>query len=227
MPNNPKPLLLNQGGVPVYPVTDASLVMNLSGPEIFWAVYGTTTYAGIVAAFNAGKKVVCLYDEKVYDLTYIVGSYAGFSAYWDKYAYLVKVSSSDVWSAETNSLQSTYDRVNTLAGYESNAQRYPSTKATYDAIHPAVETTQPAGGFAPNIVYDLGELTGTVTFALATPADANIANAYYWTFSTGSTAPTITWPANLSWAGGSAPTIAANKKYEIMIRNGCASALEF
>ena len=78
----------------------------------------------------------------------------------------------------------------------------------------------------PNVVYDLSELTGTITFALATPTDANIANAYYWTFETGATAPTITWPANITWIDGSAPTISASKHYEIMIRNGYGTYLE-
>lgn len=98
--------------------------------------------------------------------------------------------------------------------------------AVYNEVHPAIATTQPQGGFLPNVVYDLGTITDT-TFALATPSDATIANAYFWTFETGGTAPQITWPVNTTWAGGSAPVVSANKHYEIMIRNGYASALEF
>ena len=90
-----------------------------------------------------------------------------------------------------------------------------------------VATSQPAGGMLPNVVYDLGTLTGTVTFSLATPSDNTIANPYHWTFETGSTAPTITWPSGLTWAGGSAPTINASKHYEVMVRNDYATSLEF
>lgn len=90
-----------------------------------------------------------------------------------------------------------------------------------------LSTVQPQGGFEPNIVYDLGTITGSVTFALASPTDNTVPNPYHWTFETGSTAPTITWPNGLTWAGGSAPTIGASKHYEVLVRNGYASALEF
>ena len=96
----------------------------------------------------------------------------------------------------------------------------------YDEIHPTVASSQPSGGFLPNVMYNLGTLSGNTTFALATPADANIVNHYYWTFDTGSTAPTITWPSSLSWFGGSAPTINASKHYEISVLNGIAVAME-
>lgn len=99
-------------------------------------------------------------------------------------------------------------------------------KAVYDAVHPATGSSQPAGGFAPNIVYNLGTLSGNTTFALATPADANIANHYFWTFDTPATAPTITWPAGISWYGGSAPTIQASKHYEVSVLNGVGIAME-
>lgn len=95
------------------------------------------------------------------------------------------------------------------------------------AAPPAIVTSQPAGGFAPNVVYDLGTLTGSVTFSLATPSDNTIANPYHWTFETGSTAPTITWPSSIIWNTGSAPTIGASKHYEILVRKGYASCLEF
>lgn len=42
-----------------------------------------------------------------------------------------------------------------------------------------VQTSQPNNGFLPNIVYDLGTLTGSVTFTLASPSDNTIANPYY------------------------------------------------
>ena len=100
-------------------------------------------------------------------------------------------------------------------------------KAVYDEVHPAVVSSQPAGGFAPNILYDLGTITGTVTFTMASPSDATIINHYYWTFETSSTAPTITWPTGItSWNGGSAPTIAASKHYEISVLDGVGCYLE-
>ena len=85
-----------------------------------------------------------------------------------------------------------------------------------------VGTAQPSGGFLPDVAYNLGEISGTVTFALASAVTGQL-NHYFWMFSTGGTAPTITWPSTgVTWAAGSAPTVAANKHYEISILGGIA-----
>lgn len=89
-----------------------------------------------------------------------------------------------------------------------------------------VLTTNPAGGFVPNVMYNLGTLTGSVTFTLASPADNTIVNHYYWTFTADSTAPTITWPSGVSWFGGSAPTITAGKHYDVSILDNIAVCME-
>ena len=100
----------------------------------------------------------------------------------------------------------------------------------FNHVHPQyyskeVETSQPQGGFLPDVIYKLGTLTGSVTFALAA-AVTGYANHYFIVFDTGSTAPTITWPSGLTWATGSAPTLVANKHYEISIMGGIAAYLE-
>lgn len=100
----------------------------------------------------------------------------------------------------------------------------------FNHVHPqyfskAAETTQPSGGFAPDVVYKLGTITGTVTFALANPVVGNT-NHYFWTFDTGSTAPTVTWPSGITWADGTGPTVAASKHYEISILDGIATFAE-
>ena len=83
------------------------------------------------------------------------------------------------------------------------------------------ETSNPSGGFLPDVVYSLGTLTGTITFTIAAAVTGNV-NHYFWMFDTGSTAPTITWPTGITWADGSAPTVAASKHYEISVLNGIA-----
>lgn len=83
------------------------------------------------------------------------------------------------------------------------------------------ETSNPSGGFLPDVVYSLGTLTGAVTFALAAAVTGNV-NHYFWMFDTGSTAPTITWPTGITWADGSAPTVSASKHYEVSILGGIA-----
>ena len=80
---------------------------------------------------------------------------------------------------------------------------------------------QPVGGFLPDVVYSLGTLSGSVTFSLAAAVTGNV-NHYFWMFDTSSTAPTITWPTGITWASGSAPTVAASKHYEISVLNGIA-----
>lgn len=104
--------------------------------------------------------------------------------------------------------------------------QYPSAKAVYSAIHPAIATTQPTGGMLPNIMYNLGTLSENTTFTLAAPADNAIVNHYYWTFDTGGTAPTITWPAGIYWFGGRAPNINISSHYEISVLNNIAVFME-
>lgn len=101
-----------------------------------------------------------------------------------------------------------------------------SPKAVYDAIDPACPSVQPVTGMLPNLLYEFGELAGDTTFLLNTTDVARGVNHYFWTFETPATAPTITWPAGLTWQGGSAPTINASKHYEISVLNGIAIALE-
>lgn len=114
-----------------------------------------------------------------------------------------------------------------IATDKADNTKIAGTKATYDEIHPAVVTSQPAGGFLPNVLYDLGTITGTVVFTMASPNDSTITNHYYWTFETSSTVPTITWPAGItSWGGGNAPIISASKHYEISVLDGVGCYME-
>ena len=83
----------------------------------------------------------------------------------------------------------------------------------------------PVGGFEPDVVYSLGTLSGTITFALAAAVTGNV-NHYFWMFDTGTTAPTITWPSGITWAGGGTPSILASKHYEVSILGGVAVILE-
>lgn len=97
-------------------------------------------------------------------------------------------------------------------------------------VHPqyyskAAESSQPVGGFAPDVVYVLGELSGSVTFALASAVSGNV-NHYFWTFETGASAPTVTWPAGITWLDGSAPTPGASKHCEVSILGGVGVYME-
>ena len=94
-----------------------------------------------------------------------------------------------------------------------------------NAIQPPIQTSQPGGGMLPNTIYDLGKLEGDTVFLLASPTDNTIPNPYHWTFDTGSTAPTITWPSGIIWPDDFEPGIDTNKHYEVFVRKGYASML--
>lgn len=102
-----------------------------------------------------------------------------------------------------------------------------SPKAVYDFVCPPKASSQPQGGMAPGIFYDLGTLTGAVTISLAAPSDANIANEWRFCFVTGSTVPTITWPQGITYAQGNVefdsnnkPVLEADTRYECNIQEG-------
>lgn len=85
------------------------------------------------------------------------------------------------------------------------------------------ETAQPAGGMLPGVLYNLGELTGTVTISFAA-GDYEVEH-YYFTFDTGASLPSITWPS-LTWAWNEAPALSASKHYEVSVLNGYAFFVE-
>ena len=93
---------------------------------------------------------------------------------------------------------------------------------------PVVDASTIPASMDADKVYQYGTLSGDTTFpALATPSDLTVAHVYCWTFATPSTAPTITWPVAITaWAGGSAPTIAASKNYEVSVMDGIATIIE-
>lgn len=102
------------------------------------------------------------------------------------------------------------------------------TKAETDAIAELAKVTEdPESGFAPNVYYAIGSVAGNKTFTLDTSQEkTGIANIYYWTFTTSTPAPTITWPSQITKWYGSIPTIRALKHYEISILDGIAVCIE-
>ena len=84
---------------------------------------------------------------------------------------------------------------------------------------PTIVKTETSGSFqlATNTFYSFGTVT-SLTITLATPT-SNIVNEYSFEFDSGSsTAATLSVPASVYWVGGSAPTIAKSKHYEVNIK---------
>lgn len=67
----------------------------------------------------------------------------------------------------------------------------------------------------PNKVYNIA-IGESLTLALTPPTDTTITNEYQGSFDTGSTAPTVTFPADVIWA--ETPYVVANMHYEFNIR---------
>ena len=97
-----------------------------------------------------------------------------------------------------------------------------------------VASSIPSGGLGANVHYALGTLTGSVSITLDTTTEVSgQMNIYSLAFTAGSTAPTITWPSDItSWAGNcldsnGAPVITAGNSYEVSIVDGMAVITEF
>ena len=76
---------------------------------------------------------------------------------------------------------------------------------------------------SPNILTKLGTLASSVTLSLDTSKEeSGVTNIYDIIFTTPTDAPSITWPEGITWIGGSAPTIAGGKTYEVSIMNNLA-----
>lgn len=76
---------------------------------------------------------------------------------------------------------------------------------------------------SPNVLTKLGILASSVTLSLdISKEESRVTNIYDIIFTTPANAPSITWPEGITWIGGSAPTIAGEKTYEISIMNNLA-----
>lgn len=82
---------------------------------------------------------------------------------------------------------------------------------------PVVETSASETTVAmdANKVYDI-TIGESLTLTLNVPTDLTVTNEYQGSFDTGSTAPTVTFPADVIWA--ETPSVEANTHYEFNIR---------
>lgn len=74
------------------------------GESIFWATYGTTTFAQLQEAWEAGKQILCFWSNRVYNLIYVGTSYT-FGYVWGSTTYRLACSSSNGWSNTSQTMQ--------------------------------------------------------------------------------------------------------------------------
>ena len=88
-----------------------------------------------------------------------------------------------------------------------------------------IPNTTTSQELAPNTCYIFENRSNALLLTLGSPI-VGIANEYHFFIVTDTTAPTIIFPTGITWNGGSAPTIAASKTYEISILNNVAAYFE-
>ena len=111
---------------------------TISSDQVFVATYGTTTYAEVKAAYDAGKICVSSRYNRYYYLVYIENTYFRFiSPSGANTIYSVIVYSSDTWSNTVTTLQSqlTFDTTPTAGS---------NNPVTSDGIKTALDSRIPA-----------------------------------------------------------------------------------
>lgn len=131
---------LNDVKYTVQSLTDAQKAqartnIGATAPEVFWAVYGETTFEEVRDAIASGKEIavagnntIVLFSGKVGD-NYYFASPNGTQSF--RYYILTP---QDAWSGGTVTLEQSTRKVSTIVGHEAETDKYPNTKAVADAI---------------------------------------------------------------------------------------------
>lgn len=112
----------------------------------YTAEYGATTYAEIIAAYNAGKVVKCHRNtdsyEIVYELAQLLPTEARFSVCSNaNVLYYATCKSTDAWANTSYNLELSVRKVNDITASSTTTQ-YPSAKAVYDHVNNHHDTTK-------------------------------------------------------------------------------------
>lgn len=111
----------------------------LSGTPIFYANFGTTTAAEIIAAYESGKIVICIYKNAVYLLASNDNNYIYFGTLHKTTSKWIYCNvSNDSWVEGLNSLQVVANMVTALGPTSAN-DKYPSAKAVVDYVEQSSE----------------------------------------------------------------------------------------
>ena len=133
-------------GIPASDFTQALQDALAEIPEIFFATYGTTTFAQVTAARAAGKVCVVPYDGGIFVLGRSVGESTGnpiteyfFTSVEANASKRVSLKNTDAWSYAVFYLELSQNKVNTITGNEESTTKYPSAKAVWDAMEAGKE----------------------------------------------------------------------------------------
>lgn len=101
--------------------------------SVFEAIYGETTYEEIIEAYNAGKYIVCLYEELAYHLSSLKNNAAWFGAIDGDFSFRTWCDKSNVWRKVQYNLELSSNKTRTISETSTDTQ-YPSAKAVYEAL---------------------------------------------------------------------------------------------
>lgn len=110
--------------------------------EIFWATYGTTTYAQITDAVTAGKLPAIKYNGITYTYSKDWGSSLGhvfgtMDANFDRWIYCKQNST---WGTGYMEVENSTNKTNALTS-SSTITQYPNAKVVYDTFQTKANTT--------------------------------------------------------------------------------------
>lgn len=83
----------------------ALIAQSVAAPDVYWATYGTTTYAQLTAAIAADQLPVCIYDELLFVCYAVSDEAVSFVAVSGEAVNSVYVDNADSWEYETIYLQ--------------------------------------------------------------------------------------------------------------------------
>lgn len=101
--------------------------------DIFKAIYDTTTYEEIKAAYDSGKVVHCDYQNICYVMSSVAVSHIFFSIINANNSNRIYVRRDSSWGQETTVLELTSNKTKTINESSTDTQ-YPSAKAVYDFV---------------------------------------------------------------------------------------------
>lgn len=124
-------------GVTALPTGTRVMAQTSDQKEIFWATYGTTTAAQIQAALDAGKAVMCKYNENIYVLSQKASDRYNLyclQAQGHQIARMYVTFSNSSWSSTTTTMQTTVERISSTSSTPPSDSNYYSALATKNLI---------------------------------------------------------------------------------------------
>ena len=103
------------------------------GSGFFKCTYGTTTYSQVAQAVGNGLIPYVKSSNYILIASNFTASYCRFGNSYSNTNYYANLTSGDVWSSGTRSLESTSNKVTTISSSSTDTQ-YPSAKCVYDVI---------------------------------------------------------------------------------------------